>query len=355
MRNWMISICVSVTCLACSSSESPVTPANDSGGNDVASEAGDASETSDGALTVPVGGEQACRDSWTPTCKEFETCAPVTFKSFFKDVNDCVDRYTKICVTIYTNPHVTNATLDRQKACGAAIPKLYESKGCSAWYRGFWALNEADPKALPECNLTGTLPTGATCTFFNDCASGYCEIPKGKFCGTCADRVPKDGSCIVTRPASCEPTTTCLSGKCRPFGELGDACDGINLCHVDLTCTAGKCAARLPAGAACDTSKGATECAINHWCNTVSAKCEPWAQAKLGQPCGISSSLGTLSACEYGAACKVTDTAAFTGVCVARAKLGEACSFQGPFESQCEVPNVCKDGVCTQLRWDTCG
>jgi hypothetical protein len=330
--------------LACSSSGNGESTPEDTGVGDVGV---------DTEVDALAAGEQACFDGWAINCKQFAKCAPVAFQRWFESEADCAKGYAVGCKENFVDPY-SSWTVDQARKCVTAVSSYYGDT-CQKWIRQFWGrTNTAIKDVLPDCWTPGTLATGAACTLAQDCQSGYCDLVYGKSCGTCRDRIAQGAVCNAAKYTACISGTTCAAAKCVAFGEVGADCLTSDSCHTDLACLSGKCAPRLSVGDVCDPARGSSECGVTQKCNAKTMRCELWTLAKDGQPCGDVDS-GGFALCERGLACKVVDTATGAATCAPRAKIGEACSFNGPLETQCEWPSVCVNKSCTRLAWNSCG
>jgi hypothetical protein len=176
-------------------------------------------------------------------------------------------------------------------------------------------------------------------------------VTAGEACGVCATFTPVGGGCKA--PQECTPGSTCVGDKCTAFGDVDATCASHAECFGDLACLAAgfgsKCAPALGLGDSCEPAQGG--CAPYTGCGP-SKTCEALAQAKLGNACGALT--GGFTFCGYPGACEVTDPTTNTGTCVPLVDLDGKCSFDGPYQSECQFPGRCILGSCTLASLDAC-
>jgi hypothetical protein len=220
--------------------------------------------------------------------------------------------------------------------------------------------------------LRGTRQAGASCEDGVQCASGFCSYDDGSGCGTC-DRIASEGeSCdaldvTCAQGLDCAPVSAEKPLLCVPSKREGQACQFD--CGDGLICDRGTCKslASLPKlGESC-----AGVCAIGLGC--VASTCV--ALPDEGRPC-LADNIASFLACRYGLAC---DDASNTcrrpltfedepgapcggdedgryckggycngDVCVAYAKLGEACSEDDSAGPECDNGYDCLAGKCAE-------
>ena len=357
-------VAIAALAASCSSGTGNEHPASDSGVGLVDSLADDTADPQTDApldatdAAPPPGARSACIAEYEPYCKAFAACAPLAFKDLFVDVADCVDRSVRELCLPYASAPGSGFEVDRANRCaGEETAALTGPSACATWVRDNVGPSVEDNPALKDCSPHGKTASGKPCSLSIECASGYCEGGLGEACGTCVDRVAPPSACNGSKPGECASGSTCVKGRCVEYASLGDVCDDVDtFCHFDLACISGKCAARLADGDSCDPAASSGQCAINHLCNTMTSKCEPWRMTgKAGEACGLDAASGGFVLCVHGSKCKITNTSTYVGTCVVAAKPGDACTFNGPYESQCEYPAACIGGVCALRRFGACG
>lgn len=195
-------------------------------------------------------------------------------------------------------------------------------------------------QADPACDqaFKGTQPVGAACLSAVECMSGLCDTSEcdgSVACcrGTCGSVVAIGGDCSASG-AVCVTGAYCKTAPapsvCAPIvaADEGQACAG-GSCKAGLFCVDQVCTRLLAPGEACDPSQ--FDCnPFRGFCDSATNLCT--AHRAVGQSCN-----GSNDCVEYA---ECTDVAG-EGVCVARARLGEAC-----LDKLCLVGFVCQEGVC---------
>ena len=260
-----------------------------------------------GADNVPT----ACAALAQLVCSKYNACAPTYVAEELGSEPACEATLSTVCTHFATVPRPLDMA-----ACGAAVSAPF----CT----GF----NAD-RDIPQACLQppGAQAAGASCNWDFDCASLLCAGNE-QSCGACVAR-----------------------------GTVGQACDGTELCALDLVCSAGKCGAPSGPNAACDAASQ-SGCANGNTCSN--GTCAPWGQAGAdcdaarpcdgpngfycsaskcvkvtvaaeGQPCGTA----VLSACAAGTSC-------IGSKCMKAGALGASC---GPGVN-CVFPLWCANGTC---------
>jgi hypothetical protein len=199
-------------------------------------------------------------------------------------------------------------------------------RGCAA------ALSQQDCNALfndlsvADCvPPAGTLEIGAPCLFGSQCQSGYCDLPGGVQCGSCAATPAVDASC--PNPGDVVAGLACskVTGVWVPLGAEGSSCDAATPCGAGLTCVgavpaqqvAGTCLVSVTtADAACDPARATgADCDRNQglYC-TAEAVCAPLGLAPAWGDCGRLLD-GTSAICTGGAVC-IFPAGSRQGTCV---------------------------------------
>lgn len=283
--------------------------------------------------------QQACTDYWTMNCAQYEQCLPLYFDIFWGDQASCVAAQGGACpVSFAPGSALTPAKL---ASCTTVVATL----ACDEWLRYF------SRTELPTgCEPTpGTLADAATCISNSQCQSTYCEYPAGgASCGTCQPRGQANDPC---EPGGCELGHTCQNNVCRVVGDINAACSPTAPCMVDLDCVGGMCAPALQDTDPCTPFE--QQCALAHFCNTVNSQCEPIAQQPNGSACGYDSMTGSVSFCESGSHCMITNVMTSTGTCMPEVGAGGDCSGEwatGP----CTLPLRCVQGTCEAYDVNAC-
>ena len=219
-------------------------------------------------------------------------------------------------------------------ACAGAVA----SESCAD------ALGKVTP---PSCvPAPGDVGDGLACGDDEQCKSGFCAIPGGSLCGTCAE-LPKPGDACIS--GSCGRNLTCVSGKCQAPGEIGATCDSASQpCEASASCFGGKCVAGGGPGATCDSNeKTAPSCDVTQgvFCNPTTHVCQKILEAKAGDACGYDFAAGSYSVCVAGAICR-TSAGGFSGTCVAASADGATCNADAATGPGCLSPATCVSSVC---------
>ncbi|MBM4357284.1 MAG: hypothetical protein FJ096_04165 [Deltaproteobacteria bacterium] len=218
------------------------------------------------------------------------------------------------------------------------------------------------PKAC-EGFLRDKAALGATCSKFGPnllCGdgAGVCS-PEGGKClalpkadamcvvGRCGDGLVCDGGiCRALQGEGkaclgddvCEKAFVCREGFCKKPGQKDEACSTAAQCAVGLGCFSGACATANALGDGCNFD----ECGPDATCAQTPGLKKCVAKAKVGEAC---SQFGD---CEAGTDC---DYAQMSPKCVAIPKIGETCAI-----GYCAEGASCKDGSCvaTPKVGETC-
>jgi hypothetical protein len=236
----------------------------------------------------------------------------------YSDAMTCEAREKAQCLSSISAPGTGN-TPATVSACAAA----FTSWSCPDWW------NNVTPQACKA--QQGTIANGATCVFAAQCSTGYCMLPRGAKCGTCAT-APQVG-------------TSCAAGN--GCGGNGLYCDSISdTCEAFVTtagtfCDAGSCGYLL--GCVVPTDGGAGTCqplgtAVDAGCDSqqhnapacsnafgfacVRRHCVEDLFAYSASACGLNVDAGTFTRCNAGATCVAGDGGS---TCVAAAAEGFAC------------------------------
>jgi hypothetical protein len=267
----------------------------------------------------------ACTALATANCAKLESCSSVLLQVRYGSVETCQTRFSESCATGLEAPSTGNNS-NRVEACVQA----YSAWSCADY------LGTVTPSACAQ--VSGALPNGAPCAFPAQCSTGFCGVSPNTACGTCATPPKIGDSCADL--TSCGPGLVCFQGSkvCGTFATLGDTCSDDAPCAAHLSCigassakgTLGKCQASVAvAGAACDpTLLTGPGCDYDRslTCNSQSRECAPLTISPAAGPCD--SNNHQFAACAASGTCSTTQVDA-TGVCVAAAADGKACTTSG--------------------------
>lgn len=230
-------------------------------------------------VTAPPATAADCDSFAAKYCAKADTCDALLTKLLG---TDCTDRVANVCKGHLAAPG-TGFTTAALTACGNAYAT---NATCDD------AFGSAQATA---CSMKGSLPTGATCAFGEQCVTGYCTGTADNTCGKCA-----------TAPGA--PTT--------PSANLGESCD------------------LGGAGPHCNSNFGL-------WCDSVTKKCEEMPLVGLGQTCGFVGD--DLVLCGPGGTCKWGTSG--VGTCVAQKPIGAVCTAASGYE-ECAFGTACIGGKC---------
>jgi hypothetical protein len=306
------------------------------------SSCGGSSDT--GAFGNPDGGanvtaERACADVAAAYCKRVNECAPIIISLLWGDEATCQDRVVPACVKGLAASS-TGATAAGYETCAADVG----ATECSALVS----------RNMPaSCRPSGgRVAAGGACGDDWQCQSGYCSIPSGEACGTCASRLSAGSAC--TDDAQCEFGLNCsgaLGSKvCLASGMAGATCDDNHPCASPNVCigktvtASGTCGPGAPPGGACDTS--GCDFAQALFCHPITKVCQRITFAKPGEQCGVINS--GLVGCS-GSTC--VPPGQLVGTCSAIADDGAACNPNGP---NCKAGAKCIGGTCQVPDPATC-
>jgi hypothetical protein len=213
-----------------------------------------------------------------------------------------------------------------------------------------------------SCGLQGTLPTKATCTFNEQCVSGFCDFLKRPLststivCGACAPLGAVGAACGNSDNPVCEAGSMCLLDVCTPLAKEGESC-AIAPCQGggNLACDPQMhtCVAAPGIGQPCSSL-----CAWGGTC--VNGVCDPFSKPlpTCGLYCsggGVVTDADTFTPCSCG-----TDEYCVqgeSGWCAVAKHVGDAC-FSG---SHCGTTTmgwatwlVCNGGVCAEPDVSQC-
>ena len=316
---------------------------------------------SDTSATGPVPLDQFTAKIFEAMCAAMVNCGGHTFAT----VEGCVG-----FVTSQIDDQDGPADMVALAKAGKASYDAVAAGKCMALYSNCTLITSG--KAPGECAavFTGTTADGGDCDQDEACKSGYCkhnDMLDPSCPGVCTAKA-KVGS-VCQEDDGCEGDALCIGDLCAaPGGKLGDACSG-NSCGTGLYCVSSDgpqnvCAAKLDVSMPCNDEMACKDglfCGMNPAGD--GAICQT--QAKIGAACGGggsgsgsgsggfgSDAFGTTSGpCEGKAIC-ASPGVGKPAVCVAQAKVGEACSSNaqcGGMDVQCAGLTDSKPGTCQPL------
>jgi len=233
----------------------------------------------------------ACADAAHARCARVAACStgsPSYLLRFWGDQGTCETRIKLECESEAGAP---GSLLD-----GAAIER------CAAGYAGQICADRFAGYKPPACLSNGSRSNGMGCFFDTQCSSGFCNLPGGSSCGSCAAQtVAGTSSCTVN--SDCAGREVCAGGFCQVRSGLNLACSATRPCDEELSCVSGACKQDVAtSGATCDTTgTTAANCDgdLALYCN-ASNKCADAAAATISMPaCGTVSGVRTY--CTNGA------------------------------------------------------
>lgn len=286
---------------------------------------------------------EACTNYAYAFCSKLGACSSTVMQQRFGTTATCESLEKAVCVNGLTAPN-TGATVAGKQACMQALPEW----DCSDF------IDTQNPP--PPCHVAmGPLGTGEACSVAPQCQSGYCAIPTGAACGTCAAASPG----VSCADSQCPSGLMCLGTPptCLVPAGSGDSCATTSYCIDGLTCvganattsTLGTCQPSVTtSGEACVASGAGCDYFSGLACNAVTRTCETLKLYQPGQACG--EVMDQPSACVEGVCTR--------GVCVGYVPLGGACVIGGP---PCSPDTVCvvstsggTDGTCQPRGSSAC-
>ncbi len=273
-------------------------------------------------IASPDGGDPnttACTNYAFARCHQLATCSPTAVQIRYGDDPTCRALYTGNCLGSLEAP-ATGTSAASSQACAQAIAN-------GSWTCSDFLFNQNPP---PSCGvMAGALAMGAACAFPGQCQSGFCAIPLGRACGTCAAPAKPGDSCANL--TTCGPSLVCdaVTSTCEGFAALGAACLQGQPCAAGLNCvgakvgTPGTCMpSTTTLGDACSFTGAGCELLAGLACNAVTGQCATAHIVGPGLACGIVAN--QFADCASSGSC-------VSGACVAGAPIGAACDLaNGP-------------------------
>jgi hypothetical protein len=296
-------------------------------------------EVEDAPLDYPT----ACRRHLEAWCSAFHTCMASWFESEWGDEASCVAEFDEPCAKPDVLPGTADAT--ETMRCLEGLTRRADYL-CRVWFRELVGEDVG-------CDFAGSLPNGASCKSYAQCASSRC-VDDDACCGSCVASPPPGvlplgadcgGGTDDPPERRCAPKGGCIPTdagyRCVPPVGEGEACDAGYCDHLDLQCTSGRCVTFARNGEPCATSQ---DCMPNEWCDPARRVCAGVPVAAAGEPCGYGVPGYEVPAYRY---CQHGFTCGSSGTCEVYVpkKLGDACT-SGDW---CGADAHCTDGVCAPL------
>jgi hypothetical protein len=332
---WLLFASVFAIAQGCSSSYGVDPTSHRDGGKTNGSD--DDSEPDASAEGGAEGGSGADPVAWaTAFCGHDERCYPLYMTEAFTSQEDCVTQRTTTATVEFGSAGFT-LTPSQLSACiakiGAACIDVFAK--------------------LPECDWKGARPSGASCAYSGQCATGSCyKATSSVECGVCTPRAQEGQSCAT---AACAPELFCESGFCaKPVAENG-ACSSALFCANDHACVSGKCKPLQPKDAACDVAGNDCEYTQGMVCLPTSSgaatgKCGAVPAAHIGQPCGWDTAHQVYTVC----VASTCSSATAQGTCGAYLADGAACSANDGPECNLDTSDCASDGHCKAIDPKLC-
>lgn len=332
-------------------------------------------------LTVPLLWLAACgKKSDTPDGTPTVDTTPITAAKFAEEFTKAVCNRSQVCGSLApylveeckTQQNELLHAEDVQKAI-AAGRLVYDEAKARECVNGLASLPclqfQPGDEVLAACfaALKGQVQKGAPCSFYYECASGYCGGTPDNTCpSTCPEEVLTEGQeCSNFRGPKCDVQAglRCSGGTCVKPVDQGAACIDNNGCKSGLVCVADgpppedgseqkfKCVPLGKEGAGCSED---ASCADGFYC--LNNLCAP--RKHEGEPCGVGpdevNPALRLAQCADGLVCKGAGLDSngdpLSGTCVKPTAEGGACveAPAGSFDflSGCLLGLSCVGGTC---------
>jgi hypothetical protein len=285
-------------------------------------------------LAFPI--DTACADVAHSRCSRTAVCstgAPSFIYRFWGDEPTCETRVKLECMAEATAP---GTSLD-----GAQLElcaKGYAAQVCADRFAGY---------RPTDCVVKGTRSNGMGCFYDSQCSSGFCNLPGGSACGSCAT-ASVAGVTACASSSDCSGRQTCAANVCQLRVALNQTCSASKPCDEELSCVGTTCQQDgASSGVNCDstsTTLAVCDGDLGLYCNTTSNKCAMASTATVANPaCGIVG--GVRIYCTNGADC-------FAGMCKQPSADGASCDVNnGP---TCRSPARCIGNVCKLPAPSTC-
>jgi hypothetical protein len=276
----------------------------------------------------------ACQGFAQAYCERQHTCGISHFDASYTSLDDCQQALAATCQIELAAPG-SSLSPDNLPACSQAT----QAQTCDDYHLEYPA----------ECAPPGSLAVGAACEFNSQCASTFCTISQGSWCGTCATR-GKAGEVCDRDQLGCQLGLLCArvgastNWQCASPVAKGMACTSSSECAGALVCLNGLCADGQPAGQTCDPTNDTCDNGSAVYCN----------QTASGFACQASSSALPGAACNYtaGQDCSASvcldaqgKLASGPGTCSMPIADGAACTSSS---GRCRAPAQCIGGVCAR-------
>jgi hypothetical protein len=290
----------------------------------------------------PSSSEAACSAFANATCERSQACLPRLFRLRYSSLGDCSQWLVQQC-----QAELEATGSGRNEASVAACGSELAAQSCAEW--------AASPPA--SCRPAGSLAGGTGCKYGSQCASSFCEVKTGSWCGTCQPRPAAGGTCDpeqhdcdkgLSCAYVCPDQGTCAAEQrkwlCAEPHPLDGPCEFSNECAADLVCNSGVCSPGKHSQEDCSTGAG-DKCDfladLSCVANAAGGVCKPNAYALEGEACDLSQA----QFCAANGACLGADGAYLSsgpGTCGPAAASGEACDAS----HQCRAPGLCQNKQC---------
>jgi hypothetical protein len=283
-----------------------------------------------------IANAAACQERAAASCPVTERCYPIGFSLVYRGADDCKQVVTQRCLLELAAPQ-TSLSASNLSPCVQATT----AQTCDEYWR----------QTPAACAPPGGLALGAGCEFNSQCASTFCSIGGGPWCGVCAARGALGESCDPSH-FSCQTGLKCArtcpgcssqtEWQCVKPVALSGPCQQSYECEGQLVCKGGLCAAADGAGATCNPS-------LDNCDESKGLQCAMQASGAMFM-CVATTFVGTGGACNYntgvlcsgGGFCAGPDGT--SGICKAPAESGQPCDASKQF---CALPAQCLNGTCT--------
>lgn len=295
---------------------------NSSGSGGTSSSGGTSNTGGTGGSGVLVSASwtAACENAATTLCPRIEACEPFIFAIGYGDQATCVEQATSRCKDNASLEGVS-ASPSEYDACVDAVLAL----PCEEWATGL--------QTLPECDLTGSLPEGTSCSDDLQCTTGTCGGATINGCQQCMVLATEGQSCSVVDGPDCANGLNCDNGTCVALPAVGDPCSTNSDCGLQLNCVSGQCERMQGLNDPCSSTLRCDFFGQGLVCSPDMNQCEPATLPGLGEPCDLF--------CQRGTQCNFQSA---DPTCVAVRALGDMCDGTGA--APCADGLDCIDGTC---------
>ncbi len=196
--------------------------------------------------------------------------------------------------------------------------------------------------------VRGLVADGAACSWFLECAHGYCSGDSG--CpATCGAALGTGAQCPGTNNAQCDARLglECIASVCSPPLTAGLTCDETSRCAGGLFCNSfdSRCAPQSNEQAVCGADD---QCATGLYCQFASGGGLCRKKVSLGKPCGEDQdhAQSAENECQDGLVCAgFARKPLHPGVCSAPGEVSAGCT-PGSDLNGCAHGLNCSNGTC---------